>query len=280
MGVLPWSNRSWISLRSELRMRPNARIPGRLAAPAWVRVCSLRGCEGRTPPDGLFLSAVRTCPSCKRSMDRVEALRKEDSNHLRAWSESSLSASNVYRQNAANVQDGIFSDERKMVLHQESQGGGSLLAAHLTDFASMRTAWRWRRTARRQLPSTRGLVFAKAMQFIGSGKRAGFAGGVPAAGYQVLLTAWRRKIDFEVFLCQPLAQRLASESRHSWWSLFEVISARGSYNGAKPLLGSTHPDPGQPFAAVTLGRTQPRSLLRFLRESARLGPFVREARAS
>ena len=42
-------------------------------------------------------------------------------------------------------------------------------------------------------------------------------------------------------------------------------------------MASTHPDLGLPFAALTLGRTQPRSLLRFLREGARLGPFVRDA---
>ena len=115
------------------------------------------------------------------------------------------------------------------------------------------------------------------MPFIGSGASAGFGGGVPALGSQVLLTTWRQKTDFEDFLSQPLAERLASEARHSWWSLFEVVSTRGSYNGAKPVVASTHPDLGLPFAALTLGRTQPRSLLRFLREGARLGPFVRDA---
>ena len=61
---------------------------------------------------------------------------------------------------------------------------------------------------------------------------------------------------------------------------FEVVSTRGLYNGAEPLAGSTHPDPGLSFAALTLGRTQARSLFRFLREGARLGPFVRRPRAS
>lgn len=173
--------------------------------------------------------------------------------------------------------DGIFSDEGKMLLHQDNQGGGNLLAAHTTDFASPQMAWRWRRSARRHISAVPGLVFAKAMPFIGSGASAGFGGGVPAAGRQVLLTAWRQKADFEDFLSQPLAERLASDARHSWWSLFEVVSTRGSHNGAKPLMGSTHPDPGLSFAALTLGRTQPRYLLRFLREGARLGPFVREA---
>jgi hypothetical protein len=84
-----------------------------------------------------------------------------------------------------------------MLLHQDSHGGGTLLAAHVTDFASTQKAWRWRRSARRRLPVAPGLVFAKAMPFIGSGASAGFGGGVPALGRQVLLTAWRRKAESE-----------------------------------------------------------------------------------
>lgn len=79
-----------------------------------------------------------------------------------------------------------------MHLHQDSHGGGTFLAAHLTDFASARKAWRWRRSARRELPATSGLVFAKALPFIGAGASAAFGGGVPALQRQVLLTARQR----------------------------------------------------------------------------------------
>jgi hypothetical protein len=163
-----------------------------------------------------------------------------------------------------------------MLLHQDSHGGGTLLAAHVTDFASTQTAWRWRRSARRRLPAAPGLVFAKAMPFIGSGASAGFGGGVPALGRQVLLTAWRRETDFERFLGQPLAQRLATDARHSRWSLFDVVSTRGSHYGATPLSSRDTVADG-PFAALTLGRIRLRSLPRFLREGARLGSFTRQA---
>jgi hypothetical protein len=157
-----------------------------------------------------------------------------------------------------------------------SQGGGTLLAAHITDFASAKTAWRWRRSARSHLPAAPGLVFAKAMPFIGSGASAGFGGGAPALGRQILLTAWRQEADFGRFLWQPLVQCLATESRHSWWSLFDVVSTRGSHYGSAPLSGSDTVAEG-PFAALTLGRVQLRSLPRFLREGARLGSFTRQA---
>lgn len=160
--------------------------------------------------------------------------------------------------------------------HQDSTGGGTLLAAHVTDFVSTQTAWRWRRSARRRLPATRGLVFAKAMPFIGSGASAGFGSGVPALGRQVLLTAWRQETDFERFLEQPFAHRLATEVRHSWWSLFDVVSTRGSHYGSAPLSSRGTVTDG-PFAALTLGRVRLRSLPRFLREGARLGPFTRQA---
>lgn len=164
-----------------------------------------------------------------------------------------------------------------MLLHQDSQGGGTFVAAHITDFASAQAAWRWRRSAHREMPDTPGLVFAKAMPFIGSGASAGFGGGVPALRRQVLLTAWQEETDFDRFLGQPAAQRLATEARHSWWSLFEVASTRGSHFGSTPLAGCGASVAGGPFAALTLGRVRWQSLPRFLREGARLGSFTRQA---
>jgi len=163
-----------------------------------------------------------------------------------------------------------------MLLHQDSHGGGTLLAAHVTDFASAQTAWRWRRSARVRLPAAPGLVFAKAMPFIGSGASAGFGGGIPALRRQVLLTAWRGEAEFERFLEQPPMQRLAAEATHSWWSLFDVASTRGAHCGTTPLSSREAVADG-PFAALTLGRIRLPSLPRFLREGARLGSFTRQA---
>jgi hypothetical protein len=161
-----------------------------------------------------------------------------------------------------------------MLLHQDSHGGGTLLAVHITDFASTTAARSWRRSARRNLGAAQGLVFAKAMPFIGSASSAGFGGGVPASGRQVLLTAWRRTGDFDRFLDQRPAQHLASAAS-SWWSLFDVVSTRGSHYGSTPLSGRSAE--GGSFAAVTLGRVRLRSLPRFLLEGARLGSFTRQA---
>ncbi len=163
-----------------------------------------------------------------------------------------------------------------MLLHQGNHGGGTLLAAHVTDFASTQAAWRWRRSAERRLPGAYGLVFAKAMPFIGSGASSGFGGGVPALGRQVLLTAWREEVDFERFLGQPPVRRLGAEARQSWWSLFDVVSTRGSHYGSMPLSSRDTAADG-PFAALTLGRVRLRSLPRFLREGARLGSFTHQA---
>jgi hypothetical protein len=163
-----------------------------------------------------------------------------------------------------------------MLLYLDSNGGGTVLAAHVTDFASVQTARRWRRAAQDRLPTAPGLVFAKAMPFIGSGASAGFGGGVPALRRQALLTAWRHETDFERFLDQPPAVQLASEARHSWWSLFDVASTRGSHYGSTPLSGRGTLADG-PFAALTLGRVRLRALPRFLHEGARLGPFTRQA---
>jgi hypothetical protein len=163
-----------------------------------------------------------------------------------------------------------------MLLHQDATGGGTLVAAHVTEFASMRSAWRWRRSARRRLPTAPGLVFAKAMPYIGSGASAGFGGGLPARRRQVLLTAWREATDFERFLVQPLAQRLATEAKNSWWSSFDVVSTRGTHYGSAPLSSCQTVADG-PFAALTLGRVRLSSLARFLREGMRLDSFTRDA---
>ncbi len=141
----------------------------------------------------------------------------------------------------------------------------------------MQSAWRWRRSARRRLPTTTGLVFAKAMPFIGSGASAGFGGGLPALRRQVLLTAWREATDFERFLDQPLVHRPATEARNSWWSLFDVVSTRGTHYGSAPLSSCEMAVDG-PLAALTLGRVQLLSLPRFLREGVPAG-FVHPRRA-
>jgi hypothetical protein len=161
-----------------------------------------------------------------------------------------------------------------MMLFINGRGRAPLLAAHVTDFRGIRSPIKWRQAARQQLPGLPGLVFAKTMPFIGSRSSAGFGAGVPAVRRQVLLTAWRTQLDFEAFLAHPIAERLAAQA-NSWWALFEVASTRGSHYGATPL-SATGASSGA-LAVLTLGRTRPRNLVRFLREGTRLGGFVRVA---
>lgn len=161
-----------------------------------------------------------------------------------------------------------------MMLTLDRSGRAPLLAAHVTDFRGMYSPVMWRRAAREQLNGLPGLVFAKAMPFIGSRSSAGFGAGVPAARRQVLLTAWQTQPDFEAFLAHPITQRLAAQA-NSWWALFEVASTRGSHYGATPL-SATDASSGA-FAVLTLGRTRSRNLVRFLREGTRLGAYIREA---
>jgi hypothetical protein len=162
-----------------------------------------------------------------------------------------------------------------VILHLDKRGGGTFLAAHLTDFESLGAARRWRRKARRQLPGAGELVFAKAMMSIGSSASAGFGAGAPDLRRQVLLTAWRGRAGFLEFSAGPLVAELDESARYSWWVLFEIASSRGSHLGAKPLAPGA--DTNGPFAALTLGRTRPRSLIPFLREGGRLAPIVRAA---
>jgi len=83
--------------------------------------------------------------------------------------------------------------------------------------------------------------------------------------------------SFANFLANPLARRLSEGAKHSGWVVCEVVSTRGSYKGAKPLAASGDPNTEMPFAALTLGRTRPRSLVRFLGEGARLDSFLHAA---
>jgi len=161
-----------------------------------------------------------------------------------------------------------------VLLSLNERGRAPLLAAHVTDFRGVHSSIMWRLAARQELAGLPGLVFAKAMPFIGSRSSAGFGAGVPADRSQVLLTAWRTRPDVEAFLAHPIAERLAVQA-HSWWGLFEVASTRGSHYGATPL-SPTDASSGA-FAVLTLGRTRSRNLVRFLREGTRLGTFIREA---
>lgn len=161
-----------------------------------------------------------------------------------------------------------------MMLSLDRRGPAPLLAAHVTDFRGVHSPVMWRHAARQQLTGLPGLVFAKAMPFIGSRSSAGFGAGVPAARRQVLLTAWQAQPDFEAFLAHPIAERLTAQV-NSWWALFEVTSTRGSHYGAAPLSPT---DAGSgPFAVLTLGRTRSRNLVRFLREGTRLGTYIHAA---
>jgi len=162
-----------------------------------------------------------------------------------------------------------------MLLHLPRDTSGAFLATHLTDFPTAVAAARWRRGARVSIESFPGLAMALALPMLGSRARAGFGGGTPALGTQVLLSAWRNESDFETFRRSPLAAALAEGSDRGAWVLFEVASTRGSFRGAGPL--SSGSDPSGPFAALTLGRSRPLALGRFIREGIRLGPLLADA---
>lgn len=161
-----------------------------------------------------------------------------------------------------------------MLLRLDRDSQGKVVSTHLTEFGSALASRRWRRHARRGLPGVPGLVFAKAMPFIGSRRSAGFGGGIPAIGRQVLVAAWRHEDDFELFRRDHFLAEALSAGR-SWWVLSEVASTRGSHYGARPLAAADAED--GLLVALTLGRTRLASLPRFLLEGARLGPHVREA---
>ncbi len=146
-----------------------------------------------------------------------------------------------------------------MLFHQDSNDGGTLLAAHVTDFVSTQAAWRWRRSARRHLSAAPGLVFAKAMPFIGSGASAGFGGGVPALGRQILLTAWRQETDFERFLEQPLAQRLVAVG---------LPDADRAVPGGRPSGGDRAHEPPR----LTREGSEPRTLAEEARQRSQPDP--------
>jgi hypothetical protein len=146
---------------------------------------------------------------------------------------------------------------------------GALLAAHVVAFPSLRAMIVWRRAARRVLRNIDGLVFARAMAYIGSAASGGFGVGSPAR-HLLLLTAWRTEDAFEGFSGTGLAAGAC------WrWASFAVVSTRGTHHGGAPLVPSSVPE-GR-FAALTLGRCRPHALPRFLREGARIGALLADA---
>ena len=158
-----------------------------------------------------------------------------------------------------------------MLLHLDRSSAGVVLAVDVTRFATPWAASAWRRSARRALPSVPGLVFAQALPYMASG--GGFGLGPPDPRRQILLSAWRDARDYERFVTHPLAERLMAAC--TWSVLTDIVSSRGTHLGTNPLRsGATNQ--GR-FAALTLGRCRPRAFPRFLREGARLGPYLRHA---
>jgi heme-degrading monooxygenase HmoA len=125
------------------------------------------------------------------------------------------------------------------------------------------------------MPSIPGLVFARAMPFIGSLPSGGFGAGVPAAGAQVLLTAWHSESHHDGFLGSPLHTHLQAHSRNSGWLSNEIASTRGTHLRRSPLAG-TGCEEGL-FGALTLGRTNWRRLGAFIAEGSRLGRYTSAA---
>lgn len=125
----------------------------------------------------------------------------------------------------------------------------------------------WRRAACRELPRLSGLRFAKAMGQIGGRSTNGFGAGVPDPRRQVALLAWSDPEAPARFTeAHPLGRALADGT------LLEVLAARGSHYGRRPLTATAKADErdGGAIGVLTLGRASPRTLARFLRDGARL----------
>lgn len=121
------------------------------------------------------------------------------------------------------------------------------------------------------MPLIPGLAFAQALPYMAS--RGGFGTGPPDPRRQILLTVWKEPGDDERFATHRLARRL--RTARTWSVLSDIVSSQGTHLATNPLLpGAT--SQGQ-FAALTLGRCRPRAFPRFLREGARLGPYLRHA---
>jgi heme-degrading monooxygenase HmoA len=162
-----------------------------------------------------------------------------------------------------------------VLLHLDPDHRAPFLAVHLTSFHSPWNGLRWRRSAKRRMGSEPGVIFAKAMPFIGSLASGGFGVGVPSVNSQILLTAWASSADFEEFLSSALHGDLVTKATYSGWILCEVALTKGAHHGMTPLVGTGVTD--GVFVALTLGRTTPRRLPIFLTEGVRLGSYTHDA---
>lgn len=154
---------------------------------------------------------------------------------------------------------------------------GTLLSAHVTDFASISSLHAWRRRARREMSGTPGLRFAKAMASIGTARSFGFGAGLPRVRRQVMLAAWTSAEAFDAFLSGPLGAQLARDSAYDWHVLSAVVSTRGSFHGRRPLAPSAEQPDGGALGVITLGRSSARTLARFLWHGEGLAGEVRGA---
>jgi hypothetical protein len=145
---------------------------------------------------------------------------------------------------------------------------GAYLSVHVTSFSSLRAQLRWRRQAPRTLAGVGGLRFAKAMTALSGGTTHGFGSDHPDLRRQMTIAVWEDTAAYERFTASAIGGALLREPGYS--VLTRALSARGSFHGRRPIDAADSGPHDSALAVITLGRTSPRRLLRFLVHGARL----------
>lgn len=134
----------------------------------------------------------------------------------------------------------------------------STLTVQQGRFAGIRSSRAFRAALAEQCSEGDALVFAVNLRAIAS--KNGFGGSPGDPRRAITICAWRDENAARDFL--------ETESGHAagndWSALLEVLSTRGDHRGAAPLTASSGELNDGRFAALTLGTTRWRSLIRFM----------------
>jgi hypothetical protein len=145
---------------------------------------------------------------------------------------------------------------------------GAYVSVHVTSFSSLGAQVRWRREAPRALAGVGGLRFAKAMTTLAGGATYGFGSDRPNLRRQITIAVWEDAAAYERFAASAIGGALLRERGYS--VLTRALSTRGSFHGRRPIDASGKSPHDGALAVITLGRTSPRQLPRFLVHGARL----------
>src|SRR5437016_4899517 len=132
------------------------------------------------------------------------------------------------------------------------------------DLASLTDMLRLRRSARK-LRGRAGLRYLRLLGSVGSRRGYGLRPGIPDPRCVALLTIWDSPAALDMFRSSDPMHSLVRGGRQSWSVYLRPYLARGSIAGASPLAGVSDPRARRgPIAVLTLGRTSPRRLYRFI----------------